>query len=358
MPYTCTIEGMGTAASSIADELEMLDMLAEHERRAAQLALKIAAVEASGTWAADGAVSFAAWLRHHGRLSNADASAWQRRGRFLRRFPAIGEAAATRVLSSSQVGFVRNACPAPLEPILEEQQEALVEILAPLDAAETQLACNVWNQRATAIIDTPPPTERERLLRFGADSTGAIVGNFVLPGQAGSEFAQAVKTATTWDGADDVRTTTEKQADALFEIAAFYNKNHEVPGTRGTTPTSSCRWTRPRCMTCRSPSTATATSSTPSPPTRCCVTARSTRSSATTMLCLPTAAASTPCPCRCSVPSLHETAAAASPGVTGRFGSVMRTTSSIGATAGRLTTTTCCCCAAAITTTSTDTNST
>jgi hypothetical protein len=40
-----------------------------------------------------------------------------------------------------------------------------------------------------------------------------------------------VRTATTWDGANDVRTTAEKQADALFEIAAFYNKNHEVPGT-------------------------------------------------------------------------------------------------------------------------------
>jgi Domain of unknown function (DUF222) len=222
---------METAASSIADELEMLDMLAEHERRAAQLALKIAAVEASGTWAADGAVSFAAWLRYHGRLSNADASAWQRRGRFLRRFPAIGDAAVTRVLSSSQLGFVRNACPAPLEPILEEQQEALVEILAPLDVPDTQRACNVWNLRADAIINTPFPTERERSLRFGADSTGAIVGNFVLPGQAGSEFAQAVRTASTWDGAEDARTTSEKQADALFEIAAFYNKNHEVPGT-------------------------------------------------------------------------------------------------------------------------------
>lgn len=85
--------------------------------------------------------------------------------------------------------------------------------------------------RADAIIDTPLPTERERQLRFGADSTGAIVGNFVLPGQAGSEFAQAVRTALTWDGAEDVRTSSEKQADALFEIAAFYNKNHEVPGT-------------------------------------------------------------------------------------------------------------------------------
>ena len=195
------------------------------------MALDVAAFEAGGEWAADGVVSFGAWLRHHGRLSHADAGAWQRRGRFLRRFSTIGDAAVSRVLSSSQIGFVRNACPAPLESILDEQQDALVEILAPLDAADTRRACHVWNLRANAIIDAPPPVERERQLRFGADSTGAIVGNFVLPGQAGNEFAHAVQTATTWDGADDARTTTEKQADALFEIAAFYNKNHEVAGT-------------------------------------------------------------------------------------------------------------------------------
>ena len=209
----------------------VLDLLAEHERTGALLALQIAELEASCDWSADGAVSFAAWLRHHGRLSNADARGWQRRGRFLRRFPAVADAACSRQLSAGQVDLVRNACPTTLEPILSEQQDALVSILAPLTVADTQRACHVWQLHATALIDTPPPAERERVLRFGADSTGAVVGNFVLPGQAGTEFAHAVRTASTWDGADDARTSTEKQADALFEIAAFYNKNHELPGT-------------------------------------------------------------------------------------------------------------------------------
>jgi Domain of unknown function (DUF222) len=222
---------METAASSTTEMAEVFEMLATYERLGAQVALKIAAVEATGEWAADGAVSFSAWLRHHGRLSHAGAREWQRHGRFLRRFPALEAAARDSRLSATQIRFIRNACRPQLEAILEEQQEALVEILAGLDAGDTQRACHVWQLRATALIDAPLPTERERQLRFGADSTGAIVGNFVLPGQAGSEFAQAVKTATTWDGADDARTTTEKQADALFEIAAFYNKNHEVPGT-------------------------------------------------------------------------------------------------------------------------------
>jgi hypothetical protein len=209
----------------------VLGLLAEHERLGARLALEIAELEASDEWAADGAVSFVAWLRHRGRLSNADAKGWQQRGRFLRRFPAIADAACTRTLSAGQVGLIRNACPAPLEPILEPQQAELVTTLAPLSVADTQRVCHVWHAYATALVDTPPPEERDRLLRFGADSTGAIVGNFVLPGQAGLEFAQAIRTAATAEGAGDTRTSTEKNADALFEIAAFYNKNHDVPGT-------------------------------------------------------------------------------------------------------------------------------
>ena len=209
----------------------LLDRLGAHEREAAGLALAMAGLEVSGEWAADGAASFAAWLRHHGRLSNADAREWQRRGRFLRRFPAIADAAVSGVLSAGQVDLIRNACPTSLQPILSEQQHALVQILAPLDVADTQRALHIWNVHATALIDTPPAAERDRQLRFGPDSTGAIVGTFVLPGQAGTELAHALRTAITWDGNNDTRTSTEKNADALFDIAAFYNKNHNTAGT-------------------------------------------------------------------------------------------------------------------------------
>ena len=140
-------------------------------------------------------------------------------------------AAGERTLSHSQVGFLQAACPAVLEPILAEQQEAMVAILAPLDAADTQLACAAWRARAEALIESPPPAEPERILRMGRDDDGTVVGTFVLPAQAGVEFEQAIRTAVTWDGADDTRSHGERSADALFEIAAFYNKNHEVPGT-------------------------------------------------------------------------------------------------------------------------------
>ena len=61
---------METATPSTTDVLEHI---AAAERIIATVALEIAALEASGNWAADGAVSFNAWLRQHGRLTHAGA---------------------------------------------------------------------------------------------------------------------------------------------------------------------------------------------------------------------------------------------------------------------------------------------
>jgi hypothetical protein len=145
---------MGAAASNTTSALARL---AAVEREIAAVAVELAELEASGEWAAEGAVSFAAWLRHHGRLSQAGAREWQRHGRFLRRFPAFAAAACDGVLSAAQIGLVRNACPPQLDPIMDEQQDALVVILSGLDAGDTQRACGAWHFRATALIDTPTP---------------------------------------------------------------------------------------------------------------------------------------------------------------------------------------------------------
>ena len=49
---------MGTVGTNTT---KALDRLAAHEREAAAIALEFAELEASGEWAADGAVSFSAW---------------------------------------------------------------------------------------------------------------------------------------------------------------------------------------------------------------------------------------------------------------------------------------------------------
>jgi hypothetical protein len=155
------------------------------------------------------------------------------------------------------------------------------------------------------------------------------------------------------------RSTAERQGDALFDIAAFFNKNHDGDGTprhlpditlsadistspptlrkrRTTTPAGRCRLRAPR---------------------RTCATANSTSSSAT-----PTAppnnsgGPSTRCRATCSARSPPATAAAGSPAATAPCAGPTPTTSTTGDTAAPPTTQPAACCAGDTTSTSTNRN--
>jgi hypothetical protein len=211
---------------------ELLAALAAHEREAARLALAIRRLELSGDWGYDGSVSIAAWLRTHGRLADSDSWKWVHRGRFLDRFPAVADAAVTRTLSAGQVTALQHACPAKLAAVLAEQQTEIVAIIAPLPVADTEKACQLWKARAEAIIDdNEPRPEPERSLRMRRAGDGALVGNFELDDVAASELEKAIRTASTWEGTDDKRSASQAAGDALFDVAAFFNKNHRKKGT-------------------------------------------------------------------------------------------------------------------------------
>ncbi len=211
---------------------ELLAALAEHEQRAAVLALATRRLETTGEWAFDGSVSFAAWLRHNARMSNRAAHRLVHRGRFLDRFSAIADAAVGHVLSTGQLDAIAAVCQPKHEPILADHQAVLIAALAPLPVADTEVACHVWRQRADAILDeNAPPVEPTRTLSFNRADDRALLGRFTLDDAAAIEFEKAIRNAITWAGDTDTRTRPECQGDALFDIAAFYNKNHEGEGT-------------------------------------------------------------------------------------------------------------------------------
>jgi hypothetical protein len=73
---------------------------AAHERQAARLALAVARFDSTYEYALDGAVTIAAWLRQHCRMSDRDASALVARGRFLRNHECVADAAVGGRLSA------------------------------------------------------------------------------------------------------------------------------------------------------------------------------------------------------------------------------------------------------------------
>ncbi|CAN5551620.1 HNH endonuclease signature motif containing protein [soil metagenome] len=219
------------AEQIVLSPAELLAALAEHEQRAAVLALAARRVHVAGEWAFDGSVSMAAWLRHNGRMSNRTASNLVRRGRFLDKFAAIADAAVSRALSAGQVDAIAAVCQPKYEPMLADHQQMLVAALAPLEVSDAELACQVWRQKADAIIDADaPPAKPKRELSFQRADDRALLGRFTLDDAAATEFEKAIRNAVTYENGD-ARTRPQVQGDAIFDIAAFYNKNHTRTGT-------------------------------------------------------------------------------------------------------------------------------
>ena len=230
---------MGIAGGVLDDIVvspgEFVDAWAAHERESARLALAARRLDACGSWAADGSVSMAAWLRHHCRMSNRDASALVHRGRFFDKFPAVAEAACEGVLSAGQVTALKVSCPVPVEAIMHAQQVEVVAIVAGLSVADTEQAMAVWRQRAEALVELPEPVEPDRQLRTARTADG-LVGRFVLDDAGAVQFEQAIRVASTWDGVDDPRDISRRNADALVDICAFFNANHDRPGRKRQRP--------------------------------------------------------------------------------------------------------------------------
>ncbi len=230
---------MGTGGCALDDIVlspgEFIDAWAAHEREEVRLALATSRLEACGEWAVDGSVSMAAWLRNQCRMSNRDAHALVHRGRFLDKFVAIAEAAHESVLSAGQVTALKSACPPAVEPIMRAQQGDLVAIVAPLSVADSEQAAGVWRQRAEALVDLPEPVEPDRQLRTARTADG-LVGRFVLDDAGAVQFEQAIRGASTWDGVDDPRDRSQRGADALVDICAFFNANHDRPGRKRQRP--------------------------------------------------------------------------------------------------------------------------
>ena len=225
---------MGTVGGPLDDIVlsatEFVDAWAAHEREGARLALAARRLEVCGNWAHDGSVSIAAWLRHHCRMSNRDATALVHRGRFLDKFTAIANAACQGVLSAGQITALKASCPTPVEAVMRLQQAELVTIVAPLAVADTERAAQVWRQRAEALVELPEPVEPDRELSMARTSDG-LVGRFVLDPAGALQFEQAIRTASTWDGSSDSRSNQRRSADALVDVCAFFNTNHTKPGT-------------------------------------------------------------------------------------------------------------------------------
>jgi len=197
------------------------------------LALAVRRLEVSAGWVADEAVSLRAWLSDHGRMSAHGAKEWVRRGRLLATYGEFATAALSHRLSAGQLEATQTLHQPKYEALLADQHVELVDAVAPLNASDTAVVCRVRRDLADAVIDADTlPVEPDRTLSMGRDGDGALAGRFVLDDAEATEFEKAIRTATTFDGDGDDRSHGQRGADALHDIAAFFNRNHDRSGTQ------------------------------------------------------------------------------------------------------------------------------
>ena len=146
--------------------------------------------------------------------------------------PAIAEAAVAGTLSASQLRELEKCNRPKYRDLLRLMQHDLVNELARLNAAETAVACDTWRRYADALVDEhAPPAEPDRMFVTTRADDGQLLGTLSLDDAAATELEKALSNALTHEGPGDTRSTARRQADALFDICAFFNLNHEAEGT-------------------------------------------------------------------------------------------------------------------------------
>ena len=211
---------------------EALAAVAAWERQGTLLALALRRVETTGTFGNDGSVSMKAWLREHARMTDQGAAELLSIGRFLDNNAAFADAAVTGHLSGGQVSLAKRLGKPRYKQLLAEQQHELVETLAALDIADTLAAVAHWKDKADALLDEgEPPIEEPCELTLARTLDNRLRGHLSFHDAAATELEKALQNAQSWEGKDDTRTVAERQGDALHDIAAFFNGNHDGDGT-------------------------------------------------------------------------------------------------------------------------------
>jgi len=211
---------------------EALAAVTAWELQGTLLAVALRRIETSGTFGTNGSVSMKAWLREHARMTDQGASDLLATGRFLDNNAAFAEAAVTGHLSGGQVSLARRLGKPKYASLLAQQQHELVETLAVLDITDTAASVAHWRTRADALLDEgEPPIEQPCELTLARTLDNRLHGHLSLHDAAATELEKAIQNAQSWEGNNETRTLAERQGDALHDIAAFFNGNHDGEGT-------------------------------------------------------------------------------------------------------------------------------
>ena len=206
------------AASEAAVDVPRLARLAE--RLEFQRLRAVAALDRSGAWRAEGALTIASWLREHCRLTHGAANASVRLARRLDLLPTTAIAFEAGAISRQHASVIADACTPERASAIQELEPQLVDAARQVHVRELR---SLVSHVADAIDgDGGAASANEAFERRRLHVSHLLDGMVAIDGLLDQESGEMVLTAL--NAAMDVptvaehRSTAQRRADALVDV--------------------------------------------------------------------------------------------------------------------------------------------
>jgi hypothetical protein len=214
---------------------DLLELFVAANQVHAAIALRIASFDARGLADADACRTAAAWVRAYGRFSGSAASGLVRQGRVLADLPAVAEAAGRGEVSAEHVGKIGALVKQVGVDAVQPADEILAGAAAKVDPDELRMVCDRIRDYVAPDGSEPLELFEKRELTFSD-----VGGMTAVRGQLDPEGAAAVREAIDAlmkpPGPDDCRTTGQRRADALVDLARGALAHGDLPTVGGMQP--------------------------------------------------------------------------------------------------------------------------
>ena len=238
------LDALETAAVAAEDLVELctgpvsqrsaLLVLQRHLDRVGVVQAKLlAAAEASKAHEGTGARNAAGWLAGKSKSSLGSARKKAELGKTLAKSKTLDDAVNKGELSPDSAAALHDAVNNPPEGATEDDVNSLIDSVKGADPFETKQAADRWKEILSNETEEQAHERRfqQRSFRMTAPTDGVVTINATLPLLQARQVYASVSHIAGMYGKDDGRTTEQRLADGLIELATAYAKG-QVNGGR------------------------------------------------------------------------------------------------------------------------------
>ena len=173
------------------------------------------------------------WLKHQAQMTAAEAARTAHTASRLRDLPVTRKAWVEGLLSGGQVAAVLAAVRPEHRELFADHEADVVPTLGDLDVGDTCRVMRRWSEMAEALVEPDDVPQRRRSLRASRLLDDRVILDGDLDSDSGEVVLSALRLAECPDDEAEIRTPSERRADALADICRYF-LNHQTsrPGGR------------------------------------------------------------------------------------------------------------------------------